>query len=62
MKYLKKELVIDILNAAAAQAVRESSARHPEDIEIAMSSTMQGAAVALGVAARMGLFTDEATE
>lgn len=62
MKYLKRDIVIDILNAAAAQAVRESSARHPEDIEIAMSSAMEGAARAIGIVAQMDLFKEEVME
>lgn len=52
--YPAKTLVVDVLIEVARRSVIENTARHPEDIEIAMTSAMEAAAKTLTVLTEKG--------
>ena len=54
--YPDKQLVIDALNEVAAAAAHERSASgHPEDIAVAMTVALEGAALAIEILWKRGV-------
>lgn len=62
MSTLDKQFVIEVLIDAASNAANESTATHPEDIEIAMTSAMRSAASTLNQLAKAGYLATKAFE
>lgn len=53
--YPDKQLVIDVLNEVAAAAAHESMSEHPEDVAVAMTVAIEGAALAIEMLWKRGL-------
>lgn len=53
--YPSKKLVVEVLAEAASHAAHESGAEHPQDIQFAMQSALEGAAATVEILWKRGI-------